>query len=84
MIPKSEYQLILDPELNEGNKYAGIRDAINQAQDSMMPEVIFNSRIIVHKKLSDYFEGNPYQFKCSFDNSGLDSQHRGITKITLI
>lgn len=84
MIPKSEYQLMLDPELNEGNKFPGIKSAIVDAQSHMQTEVAFPSRIVVHKKLSDYFEGNPYQFKCSFDNTGLDSQHRGITKITLI
>lgn len=84
MIPKSEYQLILDPELNQGNKYAGIRDAIEFAQSQMQAEVVFPVRIIVHKKLSDYFSGNPYQYTITFDNTGLPSHQRGITKIRLI
>jgi len=84
MIPKSEYQLQLDPELNEGNKLPGIISAVEEAQSMMLPEVVFPVRVIVNKKLADYFEGNPYQFKCEFNNIGLPSQKRGIVKIILI
>lgn len=84
IIPKSEYQLILDPELNQGNKYMGIFSAIEQAQQMMQPEVVFPVRIVVHKKMSDYFSGNPYQFTITFDNTGLPSHQRGILKIRFI
>jgi hypothetical protein len=81
IIPKIEYALILDPELNEGNKYYGIRDMIAQHQEAGLAEVVFPNRIIVHKKLVDFLKGKPYEF--TLDNTGLDSTHNGIVKIHL-
>lgn len=84
MIPKTEYQLIMDPEFNQGNKYLGIFSAIEQAQQMMQPEVVFPVRIVVNKKLADYFAGNPYQFNVFYDNTGLQPHQRGITKIRMV
>jgi hypothetical protein len=84
MTPKAEYSFILDPEFNEGNKYEGIKELIEMAQAERLPEYTFATRIIVHKKLADYFEGNPWQFTFTYNNTGLDAQHRGLVKVTFI
>lgn len=84
MIPKAEYQLMLDPEFNPNHKFEGVLQAVEQAQVAFQPEVVFPVRIVVHKKMSDYFSGNPYQFTITFDNTGLPSHQRGILKIRFI
>jgi hypothetical protein len=84
MIPKAEYLLRLDPEFNEGNKFASIVELIEMAQDMKLTEYTFEGRIVVHKKLADYFEGNPWQFTFTYNNTGLDNNHRGLVKIRFI
>jgi hypothetical protein len=84
MTPKIEYQLMLDEELNEGNKYYGIKSIIEEYQEARLPEVIFPERVVVNKKLTDFLRGKPYEFNFLTDNTGLDSKHEGIVKILLI
>ena len=74
---------MLDAEFNEGNKFSGIKQAIEQAQEQLLPEVIFPVRIVVNQKLAQYLI-NQYGYIITTNNAGLPVNKKGITKIRFI
>lgn len=81
MYTKAQYQQLHDPEMA---LFWGIEEDITQLQIKGVSEITYNPRNIVPKKVYDELRKLPWDFTVTVDDSGLNSDVTGITKISWV